>query len=328
MTFRSARRSGSLLVITLWLVVILSVLAVAIGRYLSLELRLSRYQTAREQARALAHSGIFLAMQRLAADLEEDGYDWLEDDWARAAQADPQADPSLWIVPAAWGQAGTGSSTSQVAIAMTDEERKLDLHTLTAATLGPLITSDSVAQAIIDYIDQDQAGPWEATVADPPYYPKNGPVAALEELGSIPGMTAEIFSRLRATTFALAGTAPITKVNINTAQPDVLLAIGLSQPIVDGIVGFRQQGHYFRSLSPIVETDGPSPPFDPSDTQFLNALNHLTVGSHFFTITATGRAQGSRALYQVVACVQRGASEEPKVELGGKTFRILSWREG
>ena len=43
---------------TLWLVTILSVLAVAIARYLSLEVRLTKYRLAREQAQALARSGI------------------------------------------------------------------------------------------------------------------------------------------------------------------------------------------------------------------------------------------------------------------------------
>jgi len=321
------KHSGSLLIITLWLISILSVLAVAIGRALSLEVRLTNYQIAREQARALAHGGIYLALQRLAADLGEDAYDWLEDDWARFPQADAQADPALWIVPARDEAADAGRSVSRVEILMRDEQRKLDLQTVPAATLGPLIASDEVAAAIVDYYDEDKDGVWEATVAEPLYYPKDAPVVALEELLGVPGMTAEVFNRLRAVTFAVPDAA-VTTVNINTAEPEVLRAAGLPEGIAVGIVGFRQQGHYFTRLSPTVETDGPSPPFEPSDTQFLNALPRLTVSAELFTIMATGRSSRSRAVYRVEACVKRGVSGAPAVTLGGKSFRILSWREG
>ena len=82
---RLRTREGSLLVITLWMVATLSVLAVATARYLSTEVRLTKLRLAREQAKTLARSGVYLAMERLKqdADGESDGkYDWLGDDWA------------------------------------------------------------------------------------------------------------------------------------------------------------------------------------------------------------------------------------------------------
>ena len=70
---------------TLWLVTILSVLAVAIGRYLSLGVKMAGYRLAREQAVTLARGGVYLAMQRLADDppeAEGQAYDWEGDEWA------------------------------------------------------------------------------------------------------------------------------------------------------------------------------------------------------------------------------------------------------
>ena len=65
---RQDRRVGSLLIITLWLVTILSVLAIAVARYLSVEVRLTKHRLASEEAKALARSGVYLAMQRLTQD--------------------------------------------------------------------------------------------------------------------------------------------------------------------------------------------------------------------------------------------------------------------
>ena len=85
----SLKRSGSLLIMTLWLVTILSLLAIAIARYPSLEIRLTKYRAARDQAAILARDGVNLAMQWLAEDAQEgespEGgsgkkqYDWLGD---------------------------------------------------------------------------------------------------------------------------------------------------------------------------------------------------------------------------------------------------------
>ena len=76
-----------MLVITLWLVAMVSLIAIAVARSLSLEVRVAKYRAAREQARALARGGVSIALKRLADDAgspEADGkaYDWLGDDWA------------------------------------------------------------------------------------------------------------------------------------------------------------------------------------------------------------------------------------------------------
>jgi len=327
---RRRRRSGSLLVITLWLIIILSVLAVAIGRYLSIEVRLTRYRVAREQARALARSGIYLAMQRLAQDGQDNAYDWLGDSWTVFPQTGSQSDPAMWVVPLGNEGREQEPAPRQLEITIVDEDRKLDvntLDTLTAAQRDQLLGSDQAAQAIIAYEDQDTAGSWETPVLDPPYYPKNGPVVALEELVGVPGVTPDVFHQLHEFTYAVPEAVPMTKVNINTAGREVLVAAGLPV-LAEAIIGFRQQGHYFKSLTPSVETDGGPPPFDPADTEFLNARGRLTVASQVFTITSTGRMRHPAASHRIQATVRRQASEDPKVQLGGETFRILAWKDG
>ena len=113
------KRDGSLLIITLWLVTILSLLAIAIARYLSLEIRLTTYRAAREQAAILARDGVYLAMQRLAVDAKEgetpEGasgqkpYDWPGDEWAQVT-----------------GISGSEPSR-QIVITIDDEQRKVKI---------------------------------------------------------------------------------------------------------------------------------------------------------------------------------------------------------
>ena len=152
----SRARSGSLLIITLWLVTILSVLAVAIGRYLSLGVKITRYRVAREQARTLARNGVYLAMQRLADDTTEaDGktYDWEGDEWAYIPGGPAGGDPSVWLIP--FPAPGSGSATLQgrIAVKITDEERKLNINTAPKDQLSMVTGDDALAQAVVDARD-------------------------------------------------------------------------------------------------------------------------------------------------------------------------------
>ncbi len=223
--------SGSLLVVTLWVIMILTVFAVAIARYLTVEIRLTRYRLAREQAAALARSGIYLAMQRLQDDQTPD--DWLGDSWA---------------LP--WGPIEMEQGTIQV-VSCVDEERKLNVNALPGEgdvffrAVGTLLGSEELAAKLVDAVDRESP----PTVfqglglegVEPGYLAKNAPLDALEELLEIPGMPElppETFTAFRARASVHQGTA--SRLNINTADREVLLALGLHTVIVDAIDQFRQ----------------------------------------------------------------------------------------
>ena len=71
------RQRGSLLVMTLWIITILGALSVAVARYLSTEVRVTRYRLARHEARELAHSGIVLALTLIQEDqIQTPTADW------------------------------------------------------------------------------------------------------------------------------------------------------------------------------------------------------------------------------------------------------------
>ena len=133
------RRAGSLLIMTLWMVAVLTVLSVTIARHLSLEIRLTKNRLALEQARILARNGVYLAMQRLSRDQQEsDGrsYDWLGDDWAYIPPTHPDDDPTRWVVPFPADDGDTEMRfAGYLTVQIRDEERKLPLNTATPATL-------------------------------------------------------------------------------------------------------------------------------------------------------------------------------------------------
>jgi len=324
MSLRTQR--GSLLVITLWVIIILGALSVAIARHLSREIRLTKYRLAREQARVLARSGIYLAMRTLQQDAKDsnEAHDWLADDWALFPTTDSQADPTVWVVPLPGGGSHDTQRTSWVEIQMLDEERKLNINAASATQLDLLIHSPALAQAIVDYRDPDSdGGPAESSIETPPYYyPKNAPIAALEELRALHDMTDDVFSRLQEFTYGIPGADQRLMANINTASREVLQAVGLIT-LADQIVTFREEGHYFTKLNPTVEADVP-PPFDPStNTEFQNALNanRLTVASQVFLVKATGHVAVPPVHYHVEAVVQRSPD-------GADVPHIIAWREG
>lgn len=311
-------RRGSLLLVTLWLIAVLAVLAVAISRFLSLEIRLAAYRAAREQARALARGGVYLAMERLAQDAaapETGGaaYDWLSDEWAAFPQADPSADPSRWTLAA-----GAGKFVIQIR----DEERRLDLNAASAAQLARLTGDAALAQAIVDARDAPDPAE-DLPGAAPPYFAKNAPFAAPEELGDLPGMQAEPYALLAARTSPYRrSTDPI---NLNTAPADVLRAAGLADSTVGLVLGFRERGVFQQAGVVVLEALKDGAGVDLTGTPDGNLLisNLFGVASATFTVTVEGRVAQPPVTARVEAVIRREGCEE-----GQPAPCVLAWREG
>ena len=336
---------GSLLIITLWMVATLSVLAVATARYLSTEVRLTKLRLAREQAKTLARSGVYLAMQRLKEDAAGESsdpndpnqkYDWLGDDWAVFTGGDPQ-DLSAWIVPVSSRLSASAGAGDELRVHITDEDRKFDLNALTDAAkptdrakLDQLLGVPGLAQSIVDYADTDTTSTNSTPEVDnPPYAQKNGSVVVLEELLDVPGMTPEAFSTLQASTFAVPGTGRLTAVNINTAEPQVLSAITTDSSVVEAILQLRSPpGHFFKSLSttPVLDDSAILPPaltLANSPFNSMEVQRWLKVTSNIFRVEAVGQIGRPAVQYRVEAIVQREdcGTNQPKP-------CIVGWHEG
>ena len=321
------RNAGSLLVVTLWLVAILSVLAIAIARSLSLEIRLAKYRLAREQARTLARGGVYAAMQRLDHDARQpnEGYDWLADDWATFADTESEPeDPTTWLLRLE----PDDEESARTAVRIVDEERKLTLNRIindptVYRALGTLLDAPALAARLFDYLDADADAldPDGLEVDDavqPPYTAKNGPLVAHEEVLSIPGWSGEELDVLRQWTTVAE---PSAKLNINTVAPEVLVALGFSEAAAQAIADCRQQGVIFDDPSTLLTTAEScvgAAGISPAEQSLL--ANQFGVASRTFTVISEGIVQEPPVRARVEAIVQRSLD-------GATAPQILAWRE-
>ena len=325
-------QTGSLLVITLWLISILSVLAVAIARYLSLEVRLTKYRVAREQAKVLARSGVYLAMQRLAHDAQrppEQQVDWLQDDWAFDA-----AHP--WVIARQPTGQQAASAGDRVEITIADEERRFDLNSHDANVLSRLtvlLNNADAAGAIVEYPHPPLPQPQDQP--EIPYYPKHGPIQTLDEVLDIPKVqdVARTTPAVMTTEFEEGTVYTAGRVNVNTASAAVLHALKDAEDpgmpaLIEQFVQKRSVGpdHQPGTLDDCLLTS------DANSNQWIaNCLgtgrpivDKLVSGlgreSAVFRIVATGIVTHPAVQYRVEAIVQRAAS--------GEVPTVLAWREG
>jgi len=300
MTLLMPTRRGSLLIITLWVIVILSALAVAIARQLSRELRVTKYRLARQQAMVLARGGVYLAVRILQQD--ETPADWLGDGWAS---------PQTFAPLPGW----------QVAISIMDEERKLNVNRASLEQLSRLTGQETIAQAIIDEVDGLEPTE-DAPTAQPPYYAKNAPLIALEELHHVPGMEADVEEMLRGFATPHGGGTP----NINTVVSKVLVALGISPEGVERVSHYREgvDGPEAHGADHVFEQEqllNTLQELELEDTD-LNILSGLVTSSQTFTVVSEAVATQPILRARVTAVIQRssGGEEAPP--------RIIAWREG
>lgn len=320
------RQRGSILLISLSLVGVLAVMAVALARSLTLEVRLTRLRLARAEAQAMARSGIYLAMQKLTQDggaAEADGkvYDWNGDDWGF---------PAGLAVPSE--AAAETRFAGTVHVSVTDEAGKLPVNTAGVEPLGRLLDDPALAQAIVDMIDP--ADPEENRPDDePPYFAKNGPIDALEELTGVDGMTPEGYHVLMA--HATPYVVTPEPVNLNTASEEVLRAMGVSERAIQIIQTYRtgpdgddahaEDGVFAEGGLMILQTLEDKAGTDLGGTEDGNLLSSTQFGvqSNVFLVTAEGVIERPAVRAKVSAVVRRagcpGARPAPC---------IVAWREG
>jgi len=276
---------------TLMAVALMTVLVVDFTYSSSASFRSSANQINALRADYLARSGVNVGLGLLAQDarndaLSQQAYDGLDELWAKPF-------PPLPV----------GGGTASLSIV--DETRKLNINQLVNATNGvvnvaftqtlerllqAIGVSPEILPAIIDWIDRDSIESQGGAETDyymsliPPYEPRNGPMPTIADLRMIRGIDDPTFMRLRE--FLTA--APESKVNVNTAPPEVLMAMIpelANQPSVLETVleqrPFRKPGDLNAVLGSLSE--------------HANPANLFTTQSDYFTITGVGSYSGARS---------------------------------
>jgi type II secretory pathway component PulK len=193
-------KKAQALIISLWVLAILTVMAVGIGHRVAMSLRMSRYGRDSLQALYQAKARVNLAISKILQDTSP-GYDSMAEEWMNPV------DEALYNI--------------------FDEDRLLNLNQAPAALLialfegtGVPVTTDLVNNLLIWRGDALDTKAYESLG----YSPKGADFACVEELMMVKDLTAEDYGKVKdlVTVFA-------RKTNVNTVSQEALNMIMRSQ---------------------------------------------------------------------------------------------------
>ena len=205
------RTKGSILIFTLWVLIILAILSIILSHRASSDVKLAKYESDKIKATYLAKAGVAKMLAELAKDAKDETrkYDSLNEDW-NISKDDPER-PKLEF-------AGV-----TVYYGASDESGRLNLNTLQMSQFVRLCENNEIlAGDIVNYKTTN-----------------NKDFEFIEELFLVSeDMTREIYSKIK--DLVTICRVAEDKVNINTAKREVLEIVLLDKPdgssLVDAIV--------------------------------------------------------------------------------------------
>ena len=256
-----------------------------------------------------------------------------------AARDDPTPDldgrREAWWHLEAWEPMRPPGVTVRFGQGMTDEDSKINLNSAPVEVLENLLTmtgapelgSRQIAAAIVDWRDDDtdesELGAERSYYLGLPdaYECKDGPFETVEELLLVRGMTLERWVKV-APYVTVYGSE---RLNVNTAAPETLGALGLSDLGVEEIelylagedsVRDTDDDRVFHSANQlIVELEASMPTEDAAILSELIRGGFLGVASEAFRLSVQASVDGSLNQIRVTCVFHRNG-------------QILSWTEG
>jgi general secretion pathway protein K len=305
---------GVALIITLWVLTILSVVALSFAYLARLEMKIAGYERDRVIALALARAGIERGIEGLARDVNN--YDAFGEEWREEFVEEEGALKEIEI------EDNQGKTVGTYTLRISDEEGKINLNFGSELKRERILEElfrvldienrEVIRDSILDWIDPDNlhrlAGAEDSYYQslDRPYDCKDGPLDTLEELLLIRGITPQLFKEKQLPSFLTLYSQG--KININTAPQEVLqAALEIEQRLAEQIIDYRKV-QPFRNVSEISQVLG--------KTKLPKMLPQITVKSANFTLESRGILKESRVKRRIVAIVRRG-----------RPSRIKYWKE-
>ena len=225
---------GSILLIALWSIFLLSAFAVVLGYEVRQKLTLVSRLELREKSFFAAQAGVLKGI----AELKKEGpvaIVSLKDKWNNNPEFN-----------------GLSIGEAKADIRIVDEERKININRADFTVLSKVFQSilkwdqtraAELAACVVDWRDADDALTLPAGSAETAYYKelphpyaaKNADFEVLDELLFVRGMDTCSYAKVM-DYVTIYGNG---KVNINTASKEVLMALGLDEDISDKILAFR-----------------------------------------------------------------------------------------
>lgn len=335
-------RRGSVLITVTWILAVLAIFTLAINRRVSQELFLGQWIRDRVVARTIAKAGVERALFEIQAD-EFIAFDTLGEGWASnevAFNGVELGDGRLYVSCHDFDDEKNKVNADEMIYGACDESAKLNVNKASEDQIRKLVfavddTVDDnkqmiIAQSIIDWRDSD-----DTTMtfgAEGNYYkafagrerPRNAPLATVQELRMIRGITSELFEKIEPYVTVYTEGA----VNFNTAPVPVLQALGIGEELAQRIVDFRkgedgrvgtEDDAIFQlpdGISAAISQGGKFNSEDFAQISNLVAQKMVGVSADAFSIRSIGRfIKNSRTFDYLVYCVVKREGD------------ILFWRE-
>lgn len=295
------KRRGVALLATMLAVALMTILVVDFTTSTALGYRSAANQADELRAYYLAKSGVQVGLAVLTQSVIAN---------SPAPNAPPQNSyhdslDQLWAQPAPPVPVDGGLASTQII----DEERKINLNLLFDArrrqpdqTWTPIIervianagASPDLLPILVDWLDPDSIESQGGAEADyylrlmPPYEPRNGPMPTIFDLRMVKGMDDATFINL--SRFLTAGPLSQTKINVNTAPPEVLAALA---PELENDPSLVQSIIQARTEAPFLSTNDLNNRVSgvPQSQPFQRLL---TTASNDYLITGEGDFAGAR----------------------------------
>lgn len=314
---------GSVLIMTVWTLSLLSMLVVGIGARGNFALELTERMDEQLVASYIASAGLQQAIMLLGQDSSPMA-DTLGETWASG----PEFFENQSFVPGYFTISHSQIRDGFVieVFGLIDEDRYLNLNTISAELMRELLLEVGgiqateariIADSLLDWRDKDKdAQPYGAenfyySGLHPPYPCKDGPFENVEELLLVRGMYPELFERIK-DYVTVYGSG---MVNIHTAPLEVLGVMGISNAGVNGIAFYRagednKEGtaddRIIASTQAIpVELTSYVPVEDVDRLTELLQDDLLTVKSEDFRIQVTAWTQRAQYPLRVLCVVNR-----------------------
>jgi general secretion pathway protein K len=306
---------GVVLILVLLVLTLISVLVLSWAEEWRTELQLAANFREDYQCRRLAEGGVYYALGKLMeTKILENSFNALGGSEEAAAKL-----ATAWKGNQESRQVQLPGGTVQVRVE--DEGGKLNVNqanednliALFAALEFPPTQVRIMVDSILDWRSRgDQPRPFGAKSAyysklDPPYVARNGPLEAVEELAWVRGFENSAMVPNLGQWLTVMSTGQ--GINVNTAPPAVLVAMGVPPEVAQTILATRRL-QPFRNFQDLAQLGMP-----PLSTQG----QQLTfVTQPFFTIKSTGMVNKKGGRHTVKAVVRIDVS------LPG-CWQILSW---
>ncbi|MDD5246093.1 MAG: type II secretion system protein GspK [Candidatus Omnitrophica bacterium] len=318
-------------IIILWVLAILALLAVGIGRNTSLALRLSGFQKKKLLTLYLARAGLLRAIAEIAKD-PTPAYDASSDSWADNEEVFkkiviPEDENGFAVVSYVYEEGGEEKERFGVR----DEESKININTSGQEVLAALLERSGLASADA-LILADNIRAWRSSLELVPaqardyqgigYSCKGAAFANVQELLLVKGMDEEVFAALQPLVTVFSSSA----VNINTAAPELLEVLlfaarqaaidsgspvtGNTQEALSKILQYRQEHGFFtqENLNNLLTLLA----LNPADfSALINEFSKLVVvQSVNFRIITTGRMNSGK-VHSLIECVYNRQKAKP-----------------